>query len=377
MMRSQPAGNIHAVDIESSFQRTMRAANASRIVIRILLLGVALASTPVRAGVEEGVAADDRGDFPVALAEFNHWAAAGHPSAMNKLGVMYARGAGVERSYSAALDWFFRAQALGSAEATMNLATMHEQGLGTPRDHTLALKYFRDAAVDGYQPAIVRMLRFYEQGGLGLAPDRNGVLYWQARLASAQQGDPLTPGIKAGPPSSIPAVEPPVPSSAPSVVLVPLKASAALRKLAAQPPAPVVTVKPGMAPLRAGRQDLLEEQVEQRLDQYQRREQKLYVGSNDGRPTVAPYLKALRARLKRHLAPVMARARPGSRLIVVLSIRHDGTVRAVELASGSGQTEQDAAVLASLRGLKRLAPLPKEIDRRFDLLEVAVRLPME
>jgi TonB family protein len=221
------------------------------------------------------------------------------------------------------------------------------------------------------------MVRLYEEGGLGQLPDRNGVLYWQARLAGTRRGDVLAAGTNSALPPSTPAPSPPVPPPAPSPALPPLKATAVMRPPPTLPPAPVATAKPVRTPPRVGKQDLLEEHIEQGLEQYQRREQKLYVGSNDSRPTVAPYLKSLRAELKRHLATTMARATPGNRLIVALSIRRDGTVSSVELASGSGQPAQDARVLAALKGLKRLPPLPVEIDSRFDLLEVAARLPVE
>jgi uncharacterized protein len=53
-----------------------------------------LLASVARAGVEEGLAAMDRGDYPKALKEFQRMAERGDDKAMISVGVMYHQGQG-------------------------------------------------------------------------------------------------------------------------------------------------------------------------------------------------------------------------------------------------------------------------------------------
>lgn len=62
------------------------------------------------------------------------------------LGLMYARGQGIEKDYPAALSWFQRAYDHGYSNAGYFLGKMHLLGLGTERNAEKAAKFFESVA---------------------------------------------------------------------------------------------------------------------------------------------------------------------------------------------------------------------------------------
>ena len=70
-----------------------------RSALSVLILCGVMVSMPVRAGLNEGVAAYERGDFAAALKQFRPLAAKGNAGAQNNLGVMYENGQGVPQGY--------------------------------------------------------------------------------------------------------------------------------------------------------------------------------------------------------------------------------------------------------------------------------------
>jgi len=55
--------------------------------------------------------------------------------AMNRLGIMYASGRGVDKSYGRALIWLRKSALLGYAPAMANLGTMYRRGAGVRRNY--------------------------------------------------------------------------------------------------------------------------------------------------------------------------------------------------------------------------------------------------
>jgi len=67
----------------------------------------------------------------------------------NSLGIMYARGIGVERDPQKSLTLFLTAASYRYPEAMINLATMYTSGIGTKRDNEVAYGWLRAAIVFG------------------------------------------------------------------------------------------------------------------------------------------------------------------------------------------------------------------------------------
>lgn len=327
-----------------------------RMAVRIVLLLSVVVCSEAAADYDGVIAAHKRDDNPAALTELLVAANKDDPFSQNKLGTMYAQGMGVGRNYKLALDWFFKAQALGSLEATANLARMYAEGLGVPKDNLTALRYFRDAALAGFQPAILRMAKTYETGELGVTPDPLMARSWRDQLQEPRGEIGNVPVV---PPKAVVIVAPPRKSVAATVILA----------------------KPSMqddevrARIDAG--ELSERKIFERLDNYRKRERKLFVASTDETSTIATYLKDLRTQLKSRLVSAFSASRPEESMFATLSILKDGTLREVELNRGSETSKTNSRVLSSLKRLTRLKPLPAETGGDVDVLVVTVRLPIE
>lgn len=319
-----------------------------RVAISALLF-FALHCSLAIADVAGGIAAYRRGDYATAYAEFSSAAGRDDPFSQNVLGTMYAQGQGVERDYKLAMDWFYKAQALGLPEAMTNLARLYELGLGVPKNNAAALQFYRDAARLGFQPAVLRMVEIYAKGELGVAPDLKAALGWRDRLH--RQPTEASPAASARP-------------------AAPLQNSARTAAgTAARSPQPVQS--------RVKHDTLFEQRLLQRLNDYRQNERKLYVASTDTTPSLAAYLKALRSRLQGQLATIFSAPRPAASLIVTLAIRSNGAVTDIELSRGSGNPKNDRNVVAALKQLTQLQPLPAEIGGSVDVLMVSVGLPIE
>ncbi len=95
---------------------TPKAKFAGLAIIVALCAGFTLGLTaPAWAGVEEGVAAYDRGDYATALREWRPLAEQGNAVAQYNLGLMYARGHGVPQDFAKALQWWSMAAEQGHA----------------------------------------------------------------------------------------------------------------------------------------------------------------------------------------------------------------------------------------------------------------------
>ena len=158
-----------------------------RIALASALSMISLVA-PSQAGLKEGIAALERGDFAAAIREFTPLAERNRAAAQFYLGVMYANGYGVpqddaeavkwyrlgargddpraqyglgvmfaegkgglKRDYARAVDWYHLAAAQGLARAMNDMAVMYEYGLGTPRDLGKAYAWY-DLAAASFGP---------------------------------------------------------------------------------------------------------------------------------------------------------------------------------------------------------------------------------
>ena len=158
--------------------------NKRKIEMKTVVLAVTimLGSAADSAEFQDGLDAYMRGDFKVALPEFEslarqgnaaaqynlaimhhkgqgvpqdslvaiQWyrnaARQGHPGAQHNLGVMYGRGDGVNVDVEEAARWFHRAANKGHFKALMVLGTIYHEGEGVPKDNVQAYKWFKVAA---------------------------------------------------------------------------------------------------------------------------------------------------------------------------------------------------------------------------------------
>ena len=83
---------------------------------------------------------------PDALKWYQKTADEGNAIAQYNLGLMYAKGEGVDQNDAEALKWFRLAAEQGSAVAQYNLGIMYRDGRGIPQDYVQAYVWFSLAA---------------------------------------------------------------------------------------------------------------------------------------------------------------------------------------------------------------------------------------
>lgn len=101
-----------------------------------------LAATPARADFRRAVAAYERGEFPVALAEFERLARLGNSRAQYNLGLMLVQGEGAPRDLQRAFAWLEAAQANGEPDAEAILVQLRgRRSLDAARARADAARY--------------------------------------------------------------------------------------------------------------------------------------------------------------------------------------------------------------------------------------------
>ncbi|MFA7638343.1 MAG: tetratricopeptide repeat protein [Parvibaculum sp.] len=101
----------------------------------------------------QGWDAYDRGDYETVLANFRPLAEQGGIAPQYYLGLMYARGHGVEQDHVQAVHWFRRAAEQGNPDAQYELAIAINTGLGVERDLELSYQWLCTAALNGHEEA--------------------------------------------------------------------------------------------------------------------------------------------------------------------------------------------------------------------------------
>ena len=94
-----------------------------------------------------------------ALDAYTAAAALGHAKACHQIGVMYANGLGVEKSYPEAVKWYRKAAEKGHAKAQYCLGYAYAHGEGVDQSYPEAVKWFRKAADQGYAGSQYRLER--------------------------------------------------------------------------------------------------------------------------------------------------------------------------------------------------------------------------
>ncbi len=68
---------------------------------------------------------------------------------MNKIGIMYAMGQGVEVDYATAMGWFRQAAEMGNTYAMGNVGELYAKGDGVTKDCGVARQWVAKAAAAG------------------------------------------------------------------------------------------------------------------------------------------------------------------------------------------------------------------------------------
>ncbi len=128
------------------------------------VLCIGLAASVAAGPLEDGLAADKRGDHARALRLWRPLAEQGNPRAQNNLGEMYRNGHGVPQDYVEAMRWYRKAADRGHAFAQANLGAMYANGDGVPQDYAEAARWFRKAADQGHATAQYNLGVVYANG---------------------------------------------------------------------------------------------------------------------------------------------------------------------------------------------------------------------
>jgi TPR repeat protein len=111
------------------------------------------ASLFAQSGLIEGMQAYERGDFEEAMIRWRPLAEDGSPEAQFNVGLLYAKGLGVDADSREAARWYELAAEQDFAQAQYNLAKLYQAGDGVPRDLSLAYVWFKLAGASKYADA--------------------------------------------------------------------------------------------------------------------------------------------------------------------------------------------------------------------------------
>jgi TPR repeat protein len=111
------------------------------IILSVLLTLLGL-NIGAMAGVKEGMAALDNGDYANAFKEFLPLAKNGDLTAAIQIGLLYHEGKGVKQDYARAMDWYLKAFKGRKGDAFNNIGVMYRDGLGVEKNVDIAYALF-------------------------------------------------------------------------------------------------------------------------------------------------------------------------------------------------------------------------------------------
>lgn len=135
-------------------------------------------------------AARKSGDMVEARNALEQLARRGDARAMNRLGLLFDRGLGVEPDAGRAVYWFARAAAAGDAAGMANYGRMLQEGKGVSPDPREAARWLYLAAKQGQREAQYNLGLMYERGH-GVPRDDKAAAAWYSRAAAQDQPQAL------------------------------------------------------------------------------------------------------------------------------------------------------------------------------------------
>ena len=136
-----------------------------------------LFGTPTFAGIADGFAAYEIGDYATALKEWRPIAEQGDVDIQILLGAMYEYGDGVDQDYTAAAKWYMLAAEQGQGLAQYQLGNLYKKGLGVTQDYKAAIKWYTLAAEQGHANAQYNLGILYANG-FGVTQDYARAYMW-------------------------------------------------------------------------------------------------------------------------------------------------------------------------------------------------------
>jgi len=156
----------------------IRALSAA-LLLTLLLSPAAMADEAQDQQVEIGVKAYDDGDYPRAKDILLPLAEAGHPKAMNMVGLMHSKGKGYSKHRQVACDWYERSAETGYISGIYNLSLCYHLGEGRANDPKLGWALTERAAQLGHIGA---------QGDIAgryVDTERDLYLFWAKKAATS------------------------------------------------------------------------------------------------------------------------------------------------------------------------------------------------
>ena len=158
-----------------------------RFILILTLISSSLVSFNLQADeLEQGFQAFSAGNYEQALRLWLPIAEKDNDKAQYNLGLLYAKGLGVEKNLKTAFIWYKRAAANGNTDAMYNLGIMYDKGRVIYRSTKDATKWWQKAAELGNASAQFNIAVEYAYGrNLGKDVDK-AIMWWKK---SAQQGN--------------------------------------------------------------------------------------------------------------------------------------------------------------------------------------------
>ena len=122
-----------------------------------------------KADFKRGIIAYRAGDYDIALEKWVPLVHNGAVEAQVNLGIMYAKGQGVDRDSGAAFKWYRLAADKGHAKAEYNIGVMFENGKSVEQSYDEAARWYGRAVDHGNPQAHSALGKLHE---LGYCPSR-------------------------------------------------------------------------------------------------------------------------------------------------------------------------------------------------------------
>jgi len=121
-------------------------------------------------------------NFDEAMRWWKEGAKRGYSLSMNNLGLLFANGHGVAQNYEEALKWWEMSAEQGDAWAMNSIGDLYENGHGVRQSYGDALEWYERAADGGDGLGMYNLGNFYENG-LGVERDLKRARDWYERSA--------------------------------------------------------------------------------------------------------------------------------------------------------------------------------------------------
>ena len=167
--------------------------NAIKIVLSRLCLTAVffMASTGAQAGLQEGIAAYNKGEYQAAIKEIEPLAGKGNAAAQLYLGKMYMQGQGAFKpDHAKAIFWARKAASRKNAEAQHFLGFLYYYGLGVPQNYAEAMLWYGKAAEQGNAKAQTSLGSMFANGQ-GVSQDWVQACKWFKLAAVSGEADAM------------------------------------------------------------------------------------------------------------------------------------------------------------------------------------------